>query len=359
MWNMGLEGFYRGNYTRYLIVPAVLFAVFLFLIFIFPGISTGIDLKGGTLHIVRSSEPLDSAALETHLGNSFPLSDLQVTSISSPLGHGVTIQYAENEILGAAKEEVDAARGLLGGNDNEAIQRAFASIELSSKYVEKPNISGLSAEESVEAANIAYVDAKENFRKGLEKSISDTFSLGSDAHFRSKEVDPTLGATFWESAIFVAGIALLIIVAVILFFFREIVPSVAVIAAAVFDIASALALMAIFKVPLSLSSIPALLMLVGYSVDTDIMLTTRLLKRMEKSPEARTIEAMKTGLTMTLTTMAAASAMIAIAYFAQIVVIYEIAAVLLFGLVGDLVSTWMMNAPVLLWYVENKRSVKV
>jgi len=359
MWIMGLEGFYRGNYTRYLVVPAALFMVFLFLIFISPGISTGIDLKGGTLHIVRSSEPLDSGLLETHLRESFPLSDLQVTSISSPLGYGVTIQYAENEVLGNAKAELDAARGLLGSDGGEAIRRAAASIGFSSAYTEKPDISGMSAEESVEAANIAYVDAKENFRAGLERSISETFSLGGDALFQSKEVDPTLGATFWESAIFVTGIALIIIIVVILLFFREIIPSVAVIAAAVFDIASALALMAIFKVPLSLSSIPALLMLVGYSVDTDIMLTTRLLKRMEKSPEARTAEAMKTGLTMTLTTAAAASAMIAIAYFAQITVIYEIAAVLLFGLIGDLISTWMMNAPVLLWYVENRRNVRI
>jgi preprotein translocase subunit SecF len=46
--------------------------------------------------------------------------------------------------------------------------------------------------------------------------------------------------------------------------------------------------------------------------------------------------------------------MLVVSYFYQIEVIYQIAAVLFFGLVGDLISTWLMNAPVLLWYIESK-----
>ena len=113
--------------------------------------------------------------------------------------------------------------------------------------------------------------------------------------------------------------------------------------------------MAVFKVPLSLATIPALLMLVGYSVDTDIMLTTRLLKRREGTAADRTIGAMKTGLTMTFTTLAALTVMLSISFFNQITIIFEIAAVIFFGLLGDLISTWMMNAPILLWYVEKKK----
>ena len=140
----------------------------------------------------------------------------------------------------------------------------------------------------------------------------------------------------------------------IFFFFREFVPSIAVIMSAVLDISCALALMALFHIPLSLSSIPALLMLVGYSVDTDIMLTTRILKRKEGTAADRTVEAMKTGLTMTFTTLAALTVMIAVSFTSQMFVIFEIATVLLFGLLGDLPSTWLMNAPILLWYAEKK-----
>ena len=35
-------------------------------------------------------------------------------------------------------------------------------------------------------------------------------------------------------------------------------------------------------------------------------------------------------------------------------IIFNISSVLLFGLIGDLISTWFMNAPLLMWYMERK-----
>ena len=66
---------------------------------------------------------------------------------------------------------------------------------------------------------------------------------------------------------------------------------------------------------------------------------------------------MKTGLTMTFTTLAAVTAMVLISYFSQIMFIFEVAIVILFGLIADLISTWFMNAPVLLLYAEKKQKV--
>jgi len=123
----------------------------------------------------------------------------------------------------------------------------------------------------------------------------------------------------------------------------------------VFDILAGLTGMALLNIPLSLTTIPALLMLVGYSVDTDIMLTTRLLKDKTGSARERATSSMKTGLTMTGTTLAALFAMVIIAYFNQVEVIYHIAAILLFGLIGDVISTWLMNAPILIWFVEGRK----
>ena len=146
--------------------------------------------------------------------------------------------------------------------------------------------------------------------------------------------------------------AMFLVILVIYFFFRKIVPSAAVIISALLDVIGALGLMALFQIPLTLSSIPALLMLIGYSVDTDVMLTTKLLKRREQNVQARTYDAMKTGLTMTFTTIAALTAMLVLSFFSQMLVVFEISAVILFGLIVDLSSTWLMNAPVLLWYLE-------
>jgi preprotein translocase subunit SecF len=39
---------------------------------------------------------------------------------------------------------------------------------------------------------------------------------------------------------------------------------------------------------------------------------------------------------------------------AQINIIFEISAIVLFGMVGDLIATWFTNAPILLWYWEKK-----
>ena len=115
--------------------------------------------------------------------------------------------------------------------------------------------------------------------------------------------------------------------------------------------------MSLFGIPLSLASVGALLMLIGYSVDTDILLTTRVLKRREGTINERAIDAMKTGFTMAA---AAIGSMVAL----YLVVVYlmpyaqvlgEIAAVLIIGLVADVMVTWLMNLGILRWYMEGRR----
>ncbi len=111
--------------------------------------------------------------------------------------------------------------------------------------------------------------------------------------------------------------------------------------------------MAIFGIPLSLVTIPALLMLVGYSIDTDVMLTAKLMKQKGGSVKEKTRSALKTGITMTATTVAALLVMLIISYFTNITVLYQMSVVLVSGLIVDVSSTWLMNAPILVWYVEH------
>jgi len=206
----------------------------------------------------------------------------------------------------------------------------------------------------LKTARNAIIDAKTNFDTQLQTFLVNEFDLPETLAFQKKEIGAALGKAFWETGIFVAIVAFILITIVIFIFFREIVPSLAIILAASFDILGGIGLMAFFGIPLSLVSIPALLMLVGYSVDTDILLTTRVLKRKGKTAADRAGESMKTGLTMTTTTFVALLSMLIISYFTQISVIFEITAVLLFGLASDTISTWFMNAPLLLWYAERK-----
>ncbi|MDO8724920.1 MAG: protein translocase subunit SecF [Candidatus Methanoperedens sp.] len=156
-------------------------------------------------------------------------------------------------------------------------------------------------------------------------------------------------------AIILSFLGMAIVVYII---FRTFVPSMAVVISAFADIAFAAAMMNVFGVVLSLGTVAGLLMLIGYSVDTDILLTTRLLKRKGELNE-KIIGAMKTGLTMTMTTLAAlvalylvSSGSYIISSFTRIDIIRDISMVLIFGLIADIVNTWTTNLGILKWYME-------
>lgn len=147
---------------------------------------------------------------------------------------------------------------------------------------------------------------------------------------------------------------------VVFIIFRTFVPSIAVVISAFSDIAFAAAMMNVFGIVLSLGTVAALFMIIGYSVDTDILLTTRLLKRKGELND-KIKDAMKTGLTMTATTLAAfivlffvSSGSYFVSSFTRIDIIRDISVVLIFGLVADLINTWMTNVGILKWYMSKR-----
>ena len=68
---------------------------------------------------------------------------------------------------------------------------------------------------------------------------------------------------------------------VVFIYFRTLVPSLAVILAAFSDIVVTLAIFNLTGEKLSTAGVAAFLMLIGYSVDTDILLNTRVLKKLK------------------------------------------------------------------------------
>jgi preprotein translocase subunit SecF len=108
--------------------------------------------------------------------------------------------------------------------------------------------------------------------------------------------------------------------------------------------------------------VAALLMLIGYSVDTDILLSMRVLKR-KGATDDKIKGAMGTGLMMTGTTIAAVFSLILasnflyliIPSFARMDVIADMTTVLIFGLAADILNTWITNAQGLRWYVNRPR----
>ena len=170
--------------------------------------------------------------------------------------------------------------------------------------------------------------------------------------FRS--VGPVLSAEALNQIYLALAFAFIFMAATIFIIFRSFIPSMAVILAALSDIAIAVGGMSLFGIPLSLASVGALLLLVGYSVDTDVLLTTRVLKRKEGTVTQRAIDAMKTGLTMATTSISAMVTLyiVVILLIPSAGVLADIAAVLIIGLTADVVITWLMNLGILRWYLE-------
>lgn len=140
----------------------------------------------------------------------------------------------------------------------------------------------------------------------------------------------------------------------VFFVFRDLVPSLAIILSAICNLSIAVGSMSLFGIPLSIASVGALLMLIGYGVDTDILLTTRLLKRKTGSIDDRAEGACRTGITLTFATLAAMIVLFIVVkvFIPTAQVLEDISAVLIMGLLSDLLSTWLMNLGILKWHVE-------
>jgi len=150
-----------------------------------------------------------------------------------------------------------------------------------------------------------------------------------------------------------------ILMAIVVFLvFREPIVSLMVAGCALADILIAAASMNITGISLSLGTVAALLMLIGYSVDTDILLSMRVLKRKGTTDE-KIVGAMNTGFMMTSTTIIAVLALLIVSNvlyiispsFSRINIIADISTVLIFGLVADVFNTWITNAQALRWYL--------
>ena len=136
------------------------------------------------------------------------------------------------------------------------------------------------------------------------------------------------------------------------FYFKYSIPSAAVVISAFADILMTLALVNFLEIKLSTAGIVAFLMLIGYSVDSDIMLTTRLLKR-HGNVNKNLAGAFKTGITMTLTSIVAITTALIITQSFSLI-LKQIFTILLIGLIFDIPNTWITNASILKWYMDSK-----
>lgn len=168
----------------------------------------------------------------------------------------------------------------------------------------------------------------------------------------------TFSAANQGQAVIAIAAAFVLMALVIFIIFKDFIPCIAVITSAFSDIMVAVALMNVFHIELTFGTFAALLMLIGYSVDTDILLTTKVLGE-RKYLEKKISSCRATGLTMTGAAIAAflvlhvVSAYSYLVGFSTIPVLASISTVMIFGLLADIMNTWFLNVGLLKWYMES------
>ncbi len=181
------------------------------------------------------------------------------------------------------------------------------------------------------------------------------FSEEELSHAFPSTFKPELGRILMEQGVRIAFIAAVLVALVVIFAFRSPIPSIAVLQAALFDIIIAAGVCSLLGIELNLVGVAALLMLLGYSVDTDIVLTSKALKQSDKPFKETVNDAFLTGATMTGAALAAMGSIIVMTSFIHMDALFQIATIIFCGLVADLGTTWLTNVGLLKWYLSKPR----
>ncbi|NLD57621.1 MAG: protein translocase subunit SecF [Methanomicrobiales archaeon] len=188
----------------------------------------------------------------------------------------------------------------------------------------------------------------------MEDSQFRTLSTMINQYYPDAKIDQigeSFGKTLQQQALLALVFSFIGMAVVVFLAFRALVPAFAIVITAFADIVMTAAAMNLIGIPLTLGTTAALLMLIGYSVDSDLRLTNRVLKRQGKLID-KIKGAFDTGISMTSTTFAAIAAMLVVSWIGSVEILMQISAVLLIGLVFDLMNTWLTNVAILKWYVQ-------
>ncbi len=291
-----IKDFYDRKYKKLMIIPILLLILAIGQI-TYQTITTGdflnkgVSLKGGITLTIPTKNEFDIKNLEKEVSSDFPKNDISVRSLSRT-GSKIGI-VIEADINPDNKEELESFLSKIETLFN--IKRQDYVIEI---------------------------------------------------------VGSSLGRSFFRETFFALLLAFVFMSIVVFLYFKSFVPSIAVILCVLSDIIVTLAIINIVGIKLSTAGIATFLMLIGYSVDTDILLSSRVLRTKEISVSERIFSAIKTGVMMTLTAIAAAT----VGYlFTKSDVIKQMMIILIIGLVADLIYTWIQNVGILRIYVDKKK----
>ncbi len=356
----------RVPYRVLMFIPIVL-SILLIPVILSNGIPLGIDFRGGTWIDIATDRNLDSGTLKNLESD---LKSIGLEDITVYLGKDVETGGNKLTVVTTTAVNESGIISLMRGYAGEILEADVATTQLKEsppaelkKKLEnrlKQRVD-LEFDKETNTLKITGLDLNKEYLEGsLAYYLNSTVTVNlQKRNINIRAVGPTLGKTFMDQGIQALTIGYLLMALVIFVAFRDFIPSIAVMLAATTDVVIALGGMSILGIPLEPASLVALLMLIGYSVDTDILLTARVLKKKTGDINEKIDDAMKTGLTMTMTTLAVMVVILIVSTaMTQISTLSSIASVLLIGLFADIMGTWFMNTGILKWYLENKERKK-
>jgi len=378
---MAMNIYESKRYMLLILVPVILLFIGLYFI---PHIQLDSSLRGGVQVQVQTNATMNTRQLTAIIDSKIPGAQ---SSVSSSPG-GITITIASNASLAGAETELLSVYSRYANYSSASFNATVLQGELSSQPAnatlkamlanatksESMNLAELNASVAAELATLkpfigskpynvssaammlstaknAYTNASSIYESRV---ISTLKSIIPFSIYSYDSITPTLGAFFLSQLENIVIAAFILVAIAVFFIFRTPIPSLAVIFGAGNDIIVALGAMGAFGIPLGVASIGGLLMLIGYSIDTDMLTSIRILKRSEGSPTERALGTMKTGVTMTSAAIISFGILLIVSYIAFIPTYFEIAGVVLFGLFADLATTWLGNLPIILWYKKRK-----
>ncbi len=336
---MKFEQWYDKNYKKILIVPAIILTLSLIYIGIFyfqtgDIVNKDVSLTGGTTITIQTE--ISSQDLENIISQD--LTDFEIKTISDNAGNQIQLMIT----VGEADAET-----------LEILLENFLGYDLTSENSSTETTSASLSADFYKQLIIAVILAF----FWMAAVVFLIFSKGKKIKFWVIVLNIMLGFFMGNffltiNPIISAIIFLVLATTLIYIYIKNSVPAFAVMLCAFSSIVMTLVVVELIGMKISTAGIVAFLMLIGYSVDTDILLTTRLLKRKEGVNKAL-LGAFKTGTTMTITSIIAITTSLIVVYsFAS--VLNQIFTILLIGLGFDLFNTWITNASIIKWYVETK-----
>lgn len=334
-----LNQFYDKNYKKILILPAIILILALSII-AYTYFTTGdfvkrdVSLTGGTAITVLSNA--SHLELQTVLSKQFP--NLEVRSLSDNTGKQIQLVITTSESRDKIVPALESYLGYALNEDNSSIESTGSN--LSEGFYKQLLITVLITFFWMAAVVFIIFSSKWKI-KIIAIIVNILFGI-------------FMGKIFLSLNIYVSAIILLMFASFLIFLYiKYSAPSFAVMSCAFADIIMTLAVVDLIGMKISGAGIVAFLMLIGYSVDTDILLTTRVLRRRGTSVNSEIFGAFKTGMTMTLTSIAAVAVALIFIYSFQ-TALNQIFTILLIGLTLDIFNTWITNTSLIKWFVESK-----